>query len=202
MHQILKKFISEVETEISQIGPERKKTLEEITSYIRNKKNSGDTAKLTFICTHNSRRSTMGQIWAAAMGHFYGLNNVESYSGGTETTAFNPRAVDAVERAGFTVKNREGENPQYKVYMNDDIDPLICFSKVYDDPFNPQKEFAAVMTCSDADQNCPFIPGAEKRISLPYRDPKESDGTDSEKEIYDERCRQIAREMAYVMSRV
>lgn len=134
------------------------------------------------------------------MAHHYGLENIEAYSGGTEITAFNPRAVAAVERAGFTVKHKEGENPNYHVYYSDDAPPLKCFSKTYDDPSNPQTEFAAVMTCSDADQNCPFIAGAEKRISLPYVDPKESDGTTEEEKVYDGRCRQIAEEMAFVMA--
>ncbi|REL24539.1 protein-tyrosine-phosphatase [Rhodohalobacter sp. SW132] len=202
MNRELQIFIQEIETEISQIAEERKKVLDEISGYVREKVRKDEPAKLTFICTHNSRRSTMGQIWAASMAHHYGLKRVETFSGGTETTAFNPRAVAAVERAGFTVKNNDGKNPHYRVYFSEDAEPLECFSKTYDDPFNPQKEFAAVMTCSDADQNCPFIPGAEKRISVPYRDPKESDGTGKEKEIYDERCRQIATEMAYVMNRV
>lgn len=199
MKQKLTDTIRQIETEISQIPDERKNILNQITAYIQEKEDKGKPAKLTFICTHNSRRSTMGQVWAAALAYYYGLKHVQTYSGGTETTAFNPRAVAAIERAGFTVKNNEGDNPHYQVHYSDNADPLECFSKTYDDPFNPQNEFAAVMTCSDADQNCPFIPGAEKRISLPYRDPKEADGTGREAETYDERCRQIATEMAWVM---
>lgn len=195
--------IQKVESEVSQIPEERKKVLDTITGYIRENIQNDEISRLTFICTHNSRRSTMGQIWAAVMAHFYNVDNLKAFSGGTETTAFNHRAVAAVKRAGFTVRqNKEGENPRYDVLFANDVAPLKCFSKTYDDPFNPHRDFAAVMTCSDADQNCPFIPGAEKRISLPYKDPKESDGTEQEKNIYDERCRQIAREMAYVMKRV
>ena len=202
MHKTLNNYIREIKKETSQITSERKKVLRQVSDYIREKREEEKTAKLTFICTHNSRRSTLSQIWAAVFAHYYGIDQVETFSGGTEATAFNPRAVAAIERAGFVVKNKEGENPHYSVYFSDDAKPLECFSKTYDDPFNPQKDFVAVMTCSDADQNCPFIPGASKRISLPYRDPKESDGTPQESDVYDERCRQIAMEMAYVMSQL
>lgn len=202
MHKTLNNYIREIKKETSQIPSERKKVLRQVSDYIREKREEEKTAKLTFICTHNSRRSTLSQIWAAVFAHYYGIDQVETFSGGTEATAFNPRAVAAIERAGFVVKNKEGENPHYSVYFSDDAKPLECFSKTYDDPFNPQKDFVAVMTCSDADQNCPFIPGASKRISLPYRDPKESDGTPQESDVYDERCRQIAMEMAYVMSQL
>jgi len=199
MYKPLSNYILRLEKEPSEITGSRKETLGQIAEYIKSKNGS---AKLTFICTHNSRRSTMAEIWAAVMAHYYGLKQVETYSGGTEATAFNPRAVAAMQRAGFVIKNSEGENPHYQVYFADDADPLECFSKTYDNPFNPQKEFAAVMTCDHADQNCPFIPGAEKRISIPYVDPKEADGTTEEEKIYDKRCRQIAVEMAYVMSLV
>ena len=202
MHKTLNNYIREIKKETSQIPSERKKVLRQVSDYIREKREEEKTAKLTFICTHNSRRSTLSQIWAAVFAHYYEIAGVESFSGGTEATAFNPRAVAAIERAGFRVENKEGENPHYRVYFSDKLEPLECFSKTYDDPFNPQKDFAAVMTCSDADQNCPFIPGASKRISLPYRDPKESDGTPQESDVYDERCRQIAMEMAYVMSQL
>ena len=100
------------------------------------------------------------------------------------------------------LENPGGENPRYEVSYSEERPPLICFSKVYDDPENPQEEFAAVMTCTDAEQNCPFVPGTEKRISLPYIDPKEADDTPKEKERYDERSLQIASEMFYVFGKV
>ena len=200
MYNFLETYIKQVEQELSTVPKGRCEKLREVAEYIKKKHAENESAKLTFICTHNSRRSTLSQVWAAVFAHYYGIDEVETYSGGTEATSFNPRAVAAIERAGFTVKNKEGENPHYHVFFSDDAEPLECFSKTYDDPSNPQKNFAAVMTCSDADQNCPFIPGASKRISLPYRDPKESDGTPQESDVYDERCRQIAIEMAYVMS--
>ncbi len=183
-----------------QIPDERKESLERLAGFI--KERSHTKSNLIFICTHNSRRSHMSQIWAAAAAHYFGLDHVYTYSGGTEATAFNPRAVAAMERAGFRINAPGGDNPKYLVQFSDSADPITCFSKVYDDPFNATEDFAAVMTCSDADEACPYIPGTSLRVAIPYVDPKQSDGTPEEEATYDERCRQIAVEMVYAMSRV
>lgn len=198
----LRSYIESLEQELREITPERKEELKEIADFISRKIESGDTAKLTFICTHNSRRSHLCQIWAAVLASHFGLEQVQTFSGGTEATAFNPRAVAAVERAGFKVENPGGENPRYKVFFDAQQEPQICFSKTFDDSHNPQNNFAAVMTCSDADENCPLVPGASFRQSIPYVDPKLADDSPKEKQVYDERCRQIAVEMFYLMSHV
>lgn len=166
-----------------------------------------DAAELpiTFICTHNSRRSHLSQIWAQAAAHRFGLERVRTYSGGTEATAFNPRAVAAVERAGFHVeRTADGgeDNPRYLVRVAPDTEPMRCWSKQFSDPLNPQADFVAVMTCTSADAACPHVPGASLRVALPYVDPKEADGTEREAAVYDERCAQIGREMLYLFERV
>jgi arsenate reductase len=200
MYPKLKRYITELKSNFDSISSSRKGNLEKVANYIQSKKESGETAKLNFICTHNSRRSHLAQIWTQTAALYFGINNIETYSGGTEATAFNPRAVAAVERAGFQVYNPGGENPKYKVSLSNDAEPMICFSKTFDDDFNPDKKFAAIMTCTDADENCPFVPGAEFRKLITYVDPKEADGTELEAEVYDERCRQIATEMFYMMN--
>ena len=201
-----KKLFSYIETAASEndsIPQERKDQLKRIALYIQSKKDSNKAANLTFICTHNSRRSHMGQIWAAAAAAYYGIEQgIDTYSGGTEATAFNPRAVAAIERAGFHVKNPGGDNPHYEVTYAENGKVLKCFSKKYDDPFNPNENFAAIMTCSEADASCPTVPGADLRVPITYVDPKESDGTEQETATYDTRCRQIATEMLYMMSQV
>ncbi|MGN8224287.1 protein-tyrosine-phosphatase [Gracilimonas sp. BCB1] len=202
MHSKLKEYIQKLEPGFGSIPDTRKKTLMKLSAYIKTKTENDQVAKLNFICTHNSRRSHLAQIWTSVAAHHFGIENIETYSGGTEATAFNPRAVAAIERAGFKVDNPGGDNPEYRVTFGEDAEPLICFSKKFDDDVNPDTSFAAVMTCSDADENCPFVPGTEFRISVTYRDPKESDGTHKEKEIYDERCLQIATEMFYMISEV
>jgi protein-tyrosine-phosphatase len=196
----LQAYADSLPFEFEQIPEERRNALKQLAGFIRMQKDSGHPVKLTFICTHNSRRSHMGQIWAAAAAAYYGIEGIETYSGGTEATAFNPRAVAAMERAGFAIDSTGEGNPRYRVHLNPNDAGLLCFSKKYDDAANPQKDFAAIMTCSQADAECPFIPGAKFRLALPYNDPKEADGTPEETARYDERCRQIGREVMYAFS--
>ncbi len=203
LYPALLSYFRTLEASLEAIAEPRKSALNQIAQYIEKKINAGEDANLTFICTHNSRRSHMSQIWAKAAAFYLGISqHIHTYSGGTEATAFNPRAVAAIERSGFQIVNPGGENPRYQVNVSENSSSMICFSKTYNDPYNPASDFAAVMTCSDADQNCPIISGADLRVSLPFVDPKLSDGTAKESETYDERCRQIATEMLYVMSRV
>jgi arsenate reductase len=199
----LTSYVPRAEAGFSAIPNDRKEALNEIAQYIKSKKASGDDANLIFICTHNSRRSHLCQIWAAVASHHYNVaKGVNTFSGGTEATAFNPRAVAAIERAGLKVENPGGLNPMYKVTFAEGVKPIICFSKIYNDLFNPSENFAAIMTCSEADSSCPFIPGASLRVSLPYLDPKVADNTPEETMRYDERCLQIATEMLYIFSLV
>jgi len=189
-------------SEFKEIPSSRKKELEEVAAYIKNKVANGESVNLTFICTHNSRRSQFGQIWATVAAAFYGIKNIQTFSGGTEETAFNKRAVEAIKRIGFKVDGTVGTNPRYSVRFSDEAGALDCYSKTFDNVANPQKGFAAIMTCSDADKNCPILLGAEFRTNLTYQDPKISDRTELETVTYDERCRQIATEMLYLFSKV
>ena len=189
--------------EVAQIPEERRVLLERIAAHVVERRAGGKPARLLFICTHNSRRSHMGQLWAAASAAYFGIDGVETFSGGTEATAFNPRAVAALQRAGFEIEAPEqGDNPRYMVALGEGLTSQEAFSKRYMDPPNPTEGFVAVMTCSDADQACPLVAGSDLRVALPYVDPKVSDGTPEEAATYDERSRQIAREMAYLFSKV
>lgn len=195
-------YVDERESEFDRIPVERKEQLELLSDYLRECQSSGKPARLIFVCTHNSRRSHMSQLWAAVAAVRYGLNNIETYSGGTECTAFNPRAVAAMERAGFKVEIAEaGENPNYLVSFAHGSKPQSCFSKIYSHHSNPNEEFCAIMTCSSADQSCPNVKGAVKRIAIPYEDPKIADNTEEESTKYDERSAQICREVLYAFSR-
>lgn len=188
--------------EFDQIPAERQKALAKLTAYLQRQVDGEKPARVIFICTHNSRRSQMAQVWAAVAAARYGARNVETFSGGTEATAFNPRAIAALERAGIAFRKigDTPQNPRYEFQLG--TTPLVCFSKVYNEAPNPKAEFAAVMTCSDADKKCPSVVGAQERIALPYNDPKQSDGSSQESSVYDERCAEIAREMLFVFSSV
>lgn len=203
MYPDLENYLKQALTDTANIPAERKEGLNELADFIQEQRDAKQPVQLTFICTHNSRRSHFGQVWAAVAAAHFGVDDgLTTFSGGTEATAFNPRAVAALQRAGLQVENPGGDNPKYTVRFANDKAALTCFSKKYDDASNPQGQFAAIMTCSDADRNCPIVPGAIARIAMPYNDPKAFDGTREEAAKYDERCRQIASEMLYVMSRV
>ena len=175
----------------------RKDLLKPLRDYIVLKSKQKVEANLKFICTHNSRRSQFTQVWAKIISDYYGFN-INSFSGGTEVTNCNTRTISSFERMGFKVKNTAGENPHYELTYHEKRKPIIVYSKTFDDISNPKNNFAAVMTCTNAEENCPIIPGAEKRISLPFEDPKIFDNSAQESEKYDERSIQIATEMKYV----
>ena len=199
----IRSYIESVQKETDQIPEDRKQQLKKSALFVQTKLAAKEPAQLMFICTHNSRRSHTSQIWAQALAAYHGLEGVKAFSAGTEVTAFNDRAVKALQRAGFTIaKSKDPVNPVYSVYFADDAEPIKAFSKLMNDAANPQSNFCAVMNCSQADQHCPFVQGAALRVSTPYDDPKGFDGTPQETAKYDERCRQIAREMAYLFSHV
>jgi hypothetical protein len=199
----LQKYLDNRKAEFDQIPAERKEALKQVVEYIRRCASSGEPARITFICTHNSRRSHMGQLFAVASAAYYGVSNVETFSGGTEATAFNPRAVAALQRVGFEIeKGPEKDNPRYQVRLATTGSPRTCFSKVYYNEPNPKQDYCAVMTCAQADKSCPIVRGASVRVSIPYDDPKSSDGTAAETATYDERCAQIGRETLYIFSLV
>lgn len=187
--------------DMDSIPVERKRILKELIDFGKHQISEGKKIQLNFICTHNSRRSQFSQIWAETAAAFFGIN-ASCYSGGVEVTEFNPRAVASLKRSGFEINFKGNKNPKYDVQYAPGHPPLEMFSKIYDDPVNPEKDFAAIMTCSHADENCPFIPGATRRIALNYEDPKAYDGTAIEAEKYDERSGQIATELFYVFSEI
>lgn len=197
--------LTKTKESISQISisEERKVVLQPLIEYIQNQVNSNKAIRLNFICTHNSRRSHLGQIWAQTMAFQFGIKNVFCYSGGTETTAMFPKIVETLSNQGFEIqKLSESQNPVYAIKYSENEQSVICFSKTFDDTFNPKSEFAAIMTCSTADEGCPFIAGAEKRFPIRYNDPKVFDGTDLMNEKYAERSLEIASEMFYVFSKI
>jgi arsenate reductase len=189
--------------EFDQISLERMELLNGLTEFVQKKIDAKQNVYLNFICTHNSRRSHLAQLWAQAAAFHYGVPRVECFSGGTEATAFNPRAVKAMQEAGFNITTKkDGDNPVYEVRFATDASAVIAFSKKYDDPFNHNKDFAAVMTCSHADENCPLVVGASGRIALTYDDPKNFDGTPQEAATYKERVLEIGREILFAFSNI
>lgn len=199
----LNNTVTKLKDDFTKIPEQRKQLLVTLATYISDSNKRRERIKLNFICTQNSRRSHIAQLWAQAAAHHYDIPDVYTYSGGTEATAFNPRAVKAMREAGFEIRQiSEGENPTYEVTFSKEASPIKAFSKKYDDPSNPRQDFAAIMTCAHADESCPYVHGATKRFAITYDDPKEFDGTQLEQDKYGERVLQIGREMLYMFSLV
>jgi arsenate reductase len=185
------------------ISGERRTILQPLIDFIQSKVTNNQEVRLNLICTHNSRRSHLSQVWAQTAAAHYDIKNVFCYSGGTEATAMFPMAAKTLSKQGFQIKTiAEGSNPIYAIKYSQNEHPIIGFSKTFDDGFNPQSEFAAILTCSSADQACPFIGGAEKRIPITFEDPKAFDNTPQQAEKYEERSVQIATELFYVFSQI
>lgn len=204
MNTQIRQYCEERIAEFSSISDERRTLLTKLANYISEEGIKAEPIHLVYICTHNSRRSHFGQVWAHIASRYFDVPNVFTYSGGTEATAFNINAINALRKVGFNVSANDeiSSNPIYHLRFDDSEAPIICFSKVYDHTDNPSSGFAAIMTCSDAEQNCPFIPGVELRIGTTYDDPKAFDNTPQQDEKYSERCAQIAREVLFVFSLV
>jgi protein-tyrosine phosphatase/arsenate reductase len=202
MYASIKSFCNNLTPRFTEINQERKQLLQKISHFIQTKKDSSQPINLVYVCTHNSRRSHFGQVWAAVAANYFGIKNVHAFSGGTEATAFNPNAINALRKIGFDMMvDGQTINPTYTVKFAEEA-YTTCFSKVYNHPTNPKQNFAAIMTCSDAEQNCPFIPGVELRIGTTYQDPKAFDNTPQQDAAYTERATQIALECLYVFSLV
>lgn len=199
----IQNLVQELEKDFSVISNERKQDLALFAEKIKESIQQFNKAKVIVICTHNSRRSHLGQVWLRLAAEKYSLA-IDTFSGGTEATAFHPNMIAALQAAGFEVKkNTEGENPHYQVkFSENDNNEEQLFSKVYSDAYNPQENFIAVMVCTEADGGCPFVAGSLARLSLPYQDPKYADGTSEEKDAYLKTLKEIGREMLYVASQV
>ncbi|KJD33854.1 protein tyrosine phosphatase [Tamlana nanhaiensis] len=188
---------------VSSIREERRDILKSLTDYIKSKAEANEPININFICTHNSRRSHLTQIWAQTMAAYYKINGVTCYSGGTEATAMFPKVGETLQNQGFRVIQLSNQNnPVYAIKYGENHPAVVAFSKIYSDDFNPKSDFAAIMTCSSADGGCPFVAGCDKRIAITYEDPKASDGTPEQTEVYATRSLQIATEMKYVFSQL
>ncbi len=182
---------------LSAIPEERLDTLDLLVGHIARGIDQQEAIQLNFICTHNSRRSQLAQIWCTVAAHFYKLP-VDAYSGGVEITACHPNTIRALHSQGFEIPDMDGDNPVYPVRYSEVAEPLELYSKTYDDERNPQADFIAIMTCGHANEHCPIIAGSDLRIPLTYRDPKESDGRPEQDAVYVARSLEIATEMKYI----
>ena len=208
MIKVQSRLFPEIEKVIQNLKPEnikeeRKVPLQQLVDHIQSKVSDKEEIRLNFICTHNSRRSHLSQVWAQTIAFHFSIKNVFCYSGGTESTALFPMVAETLRNSGFEIKTlSEDNNPIYSIKYADNEHPIIGFSKKLDDDFNPKSQFVAIMTCDSANEACPFVPGAEKRIPITFEDPKAFDNTPRQAEKYKERSLQIASELFYVFSQI
>ena len=203
---VLDQLIDQLTEDADRIPESRLSILDSLTQQIRKQRKGKEPVRLNFICTHNSRRSQMAQIWAHTAAAAYQVPHIETGSGGTEATAFHPNAVRAMRTLGLRITEAEDQpdlaNPRYRVSVGTGIPELTCHSKRFEDAFPSGTPFVAVMTCSDADQNCPVVPGAQARIPLTYEDPKVSDGSGNEQQEYLRTAVEIGREILHVFRNI
>jgi arsenate reductase len=202
-YPVLAQEVKEILQTVDQIEDERKKALNEAAHLLSGLYGVEQKLVLNFICTHNSRRSQLSESWAYVASNYFQLNKIHAVSGGTEATAFNERAVLALQKCGFLItKATESSNPFYLVQAGPDIPVQKQYSKRYDDALGHGEKFVAIMTCDHADHNCPYIPEALARISMNFVDPGKSDGTPGEAEVYLQRSREIAANLFYLFNQV
>ncbi|MFK8044753.1 MAG: protein-tyrosine-phosphatase [Crocinitomicaceae bacterium] len=185
----------------SSISVDRKKTLNSLTVAIQKEIDKSGEAKLNFICTHNSRRSQMAQVWASVAAYHF-KHKVASFSGGTEVTAVAPQVLTAFDHFGFDIERASGKNSRHILSFNSKNSAIGLQSKLYNAAVNPVENFLAVMTCSDADDNCPFITGCTQRIPLTYNDPKHFDSSIIEQTMYQYECFKIGTEIFYAFEQL
>jgi hypothetical protein len=203
LNPTLLSYVKSLPSEFNKIDEETKANLNELANYISEKQREKKAINLLFVCTSNSRRSHMTQVWSQIASIYYNVEMVSTFSGGTEQTKVNKNAILALEKTGIKLQScQQSENPIWTAIVGDDINPIVLFSKKYTFSTNPTQNFGAIMVCSEADKSCPNVNGADFRLGLPYQDPKAFDNTPKQEEKYDERCRQIARDMFYVFSQI
>lgn len=187
------------------LKPDRTELLDSLAQIIYNDWGKDRNTSILFVCTHNSRRSHLAQVWFQVASYYYGLPKFYTYSGGTEATAVSKKAIDALERSGLQFEEKPGldsNNPMLEAKLGFNIPSVELFSKVYEHEVNPKEDFIAVMVCSEADKSCPIVHGADSRIALPFDDPRYSDNLASEKVTYDKTNKLIASEMFYLVEKV
>ncbi len=201
IYQALKTTIDQLD--LSSLGKDRRSLLSPLIDYINNRYKAKKDINLNFICTHNSRRSHMAQIWAQTFSYYFGISSVFCFSGGTEITSVYPMVIRTFDKMGFEIKTNANDfSTAHNIKFALNHSPVLSFSKLLNHPINPKTDFAAILTCARAETNCPLIPGAESRISLPYEDPKIFDNTLEEERKYLERSLEIAAELKYVFSNI
>jgi arsenate reductase len=117
---------------------------------------ASDRARVLFLCTHNSARSQMAEgLLRALAGHHF-----EVHSAGTAATRVRPLAIRALDEVGVDISEQESKTLDR--YLREPFDYVIT-------------------VCDDANEACPFFPGAKNRLHWSFEDPSRAEGTEEER---------------------
>jgi arsenate reductase len=109
-----------------------------------------------FLCTHNSARSQM----AEGLLRHLADDRFEAMSAGTEATYVRPLAVRAMEEIGIDISGQESKTLDR--YLQESFDYVIT-------------------VCDDANEACPFFPGAQSKLHWSFEDPSKAEGSEEER---------------------
>ena len=202
MYPKIELIISKLLLNFNSIPLPRKQKLIELAAHLKVALSSANPLNLVFVCTHNSRRSHMGQLWGHLAANYYGVNNVNSFSAGTEVTELNSNVIEMLQKVGCKVSTFQNvSNPAYFIEFGEN-QSLTCFSKLMEHEANPRADFFAIMMCTEAEANCPFVPGAIARIGLPFDDPKAYDNTPMVSDAYLSTFEEIGVQILYLFNQI
>jgi len=117
---------------------------------------AAERSRVLFLCTHNSARSQMAE---GLLRHLAG-DRFEAHSAGTEATQVRPLAIRAMDEIGVNISGQESKTLER--YLREPFDHVIT-------------------VCDDANEACPFFPGAENRLHWSFEDPSRAEGTEEER---------------------
>ncbi len=109
-----------------------------------------------FLCTHNSARSQMAE---GLLRHLSG-DRFEAYSAGTEATKVRPEAISVMAELGIDISGQESKT--LNRYLKETFDYVVT-------------------VCDEANEACPFFPGAKRRLHWSLPDPSAVDSTEEER---------------------
>ena len=115
-----------------------------------------ERSRVLFLCTHNSARSQMAE---GLLRHLAG-DRFEAYSAGTEATHVRPLAVRAMDEIGIDISGQESKT--LNRYLGEPFDYVIT-------------------VCDEANEACPFFPGAKNRLHWSFEDPAQATGSEEER---------------------
>ena len=128
-----------------------------------------ERSRVLFLCTHNSARSQMAE---GLVRHLAG-DRFEAYSAGTEATHVRPLAVRAMDEIGIDISGQESKT--LNRYLGEPFDYVIT-------------------VCDEANEACPFFPGAKNRLHWSFEDPAQATGSEEERLGVFRRTREAIRE--------